>query len=131
LANVVTNTGGGYHAAGGSFGCSLELRRTQFSNFSGSFSGAHTGVRLSGEYTFGNVFTAVDVEEVTVGLATRGETSGNSFIGGTLVADQMFDCTDAQSRRTVVDNAHFATNRPDGQIVLGNTTGVILRDCGS
>ncbi len=84
---VTTNTGGARVA-----GTSLRMRYSAFSRYFGSFSGAGVGVLVDGTFSFSNVFTAINVEEVDVGVRFAGSSNSNNvFTGGTIVANTVLD----------------------------------------
>ena len=92
---VTTNTGGGLTppaVGGASAGVSLELRTASFSRFMGSFSGAETGIHITGGFNFSNVFEAVDVEVVNRAVVIdSANASRNTFVGGQFVGLTLFD----------------------------------------
>lgn len=124
--NVTTNTGGGLSppAVGGtSAGVSLQLRRSQFSRFSGSFSSAETCIDLTGDFSFGNVFTNPDAEVCNRALVIEtGSAARNTFVGGTYVAATLFDFS-AGAQNTLINPN---TGQYTGGAVTGGTTGMIL-----
>ena len=81
--NVTTNTGGGSTNNSG-LGVSLEIKYAAFSRFMGSFSSAATGLHLTTGYVFGNVFEAMDIENVNTGIVIDSVNAArNTFLGGT------------------------------------------------
>lgn len=66
-------------------GTSLLLRQASFNHFTGSYGGVGgVAVRLADSFNTGNVFTALDMENVATCVVSESPYSlGNTFIGGT------------------------------------------------
>ncbi|WP_398471779.1 hypothetical protein [Tardiphaga sp.] len=84
LNNVTTSAGctddHGHCPVGGD---SLLLRRAQFSQFSGSFSGGKNGIALRDSYSFGNSIISPDIEVVYNGIyQDSAYANANSVYGG-------------------------------------------------
>ncbi|MEX3691896.1 hypothetical protein AB3X91_09140 [Paraburkholderia sp. BR14263] len=78
-ARLVANCGGV------GTGDALRLCRTQFGFFRGSYGNAANCVRLTGSYTLGNKFDALDLEMATCAITIDSATAvHNSFEGGTI-----------------------------------------------
>lgn len=81
--NLVANTGGA--------GTALKLRQALFNNFFGSYSTGSKGIHYVDGYAYGNVFHAVDIENILGGAAGGPVVSDivtaskQTFIGGTFV----------------------------------------------
>lgn len=76
--NVVANCGGS-----SSGGDAIRCRQLQFCTLTGSAGNATNALRMTGGYSFGNVITALDMEEVAYCLAIDVATAArNTFIGG-------------------------------------------------
>ena len=70
--------------AGNNYGKALNCRQVEFCNFaSGSYGNASYGVAFNDGFSFGNVFSATDIENINVGIYNGSADSGrNTFIGG-------------------------------------------------
>ena len=78
-AEMVVNTGGA--------GTAIKCRQVAFNNFFGSYSTAAIGIHLIDGYTFGDVWHAVDVENI-IGAPVQSDVvtaSQQLFVGGTVV----------------------------------------------
>ena len=101
---VTTNTGGARVA-----GTSLRMRYSAFCRYFGSFSGAGVGVLVDGTFSFSNVFTAINVEEVDVGVRFAGSSNSNNlFTGGTIVANQVLEFQVGSGANNTMLNVNFA-----------------------
>jgi len=71
------------NGSGTNYGYGLTCNQVEFCNFaSGSYGNASYGIRFLG-YTYGNVFSAVDVENINIGIYNGSANAGrNTFIGG-------------------------------------------------
>lgn len=93
-------------------GSSLVLRQAQFNLFTGSFSTADNGVYFTDAYNFGNVFAAVDIENVDLCVKNDSANTGiNLFKGGTFVYNNHLASNSSGSNFIVFDAFN---NGPNG-----------------
>lgn len=117
---LVANTSGA--------GTSLLLRQASFNHFTGSYGGVGgVAIRLSAGFNDGNVFTALDMENVaTCVISDSKHNLGNTFIGGTWSYTRN-GVVSTSGRRLVIINPQLNLPKP-GTVsgFLGAAVGVIV-----
>jgi hypothetical protein len=117
---LVANTAGA--------GTSLLLRQASFNHFTGSYGGVGgVAVRLADGFNDGNVFTALDMENVaTCVVSTSPRNFGNTFVGGTWSYTRN-GVVSTSGRRLVIINPHL-NPPPPGKLsgFLGAAVGVVV-----
>ncbi len=117
---LVANTAGA--------GTSLLLRQASFNHFTGSYGGVGgVAVRLSAGFNDGNVFTALDMENVaTCVVSESSHNLGNTFVGGTWSYTRN-GVVSTSGRRLVIINPQLNLP-PPGKAAgfLGAAVGVIV-----
>jgi hypothetical protein len=125
---VTTNTGGTRVA-----GISLKLTRVAFCRFFGSFSGADVGLQVDGTFSFANVFSGLNIEEVNLAVRFAGSSnSRNTFIGGTFVANTCIDFQSGSGDQNLMLNPNLAPyaggaifSAVQGVSIVGNASAAI------
>lgn len=109
-------------------GTSLLLRQASFNHFTGSYGGVGgVAVRLSAGFNAGNVFTALDMENVaTCVVSDSANNLGNTFVGGTWSYTRN-GVVSTSGRRLVIINPQL-NPPPPGKVTgfLGAAVGVIV-----
>lgn len=94
-------------------GTSLRLRQAKFNHFTGSYGGpGGTSVHLTAGFNGGNVFSALDMENVAVCVRSDNpQSQANTFIGGTWNYSK-FGVVSTAGRRLVVINPEVNPSPP-------------------
>lgn len=124
--NFVSNcgkSGNPLYGNTGGYGIPCHLRQAQFNTISGSMGNGRTGLLMNDGYVYGNTFMGnFDIEEVYYGIEISGEhVTRNSFLGGTIVAQQSFAAS-LGGNNIIMPSVNIA---PYSGGSVGATTGLI------
>ena len=87
-------------------GSSLVIRRWAFCEAQLVAGNNKVGVDIQGNYSYGNKFKTIDIEEVSLGLLLSGDSlTKNSFDNGTIVANICVKSTATNSHTNVIQDA--------------------------
>lgn len=125
FVDIVCNSGGtgrpGQPSTPG-YGTAVQMRQCAFNHFILAAGNAKTALHITGGYTYGNTFTAMDIEEVDTAIKIDSvNASRNTFINGTIVAVNVFNCTAGQAN--VFQNPNISLYAGGAEVVAA--TGLI------
>lgn len=100
----------------------IQLRWSQFNTFFGSYSGALVGIHFYDQYSYANVFIALDVENISDdGYAVAFDsdhTYQNLFVGGQFVAKNFVRATSA-GQNNIFDTPNLTGNITPTTVLTG------------
>lgn len=109
---------------GANYGTALRMRQASFNHFSStSFGNASRGIMMQDGYSYGNVFTANDTENVNIGIDVSSPNAvRNSFHGGqySLFTDVLVNCPYNDVMRVKMDTCNIQVN-PGARYTSGDT----------
>jgi hypothetical protein len=115
-------------------GDALRIGQCAFNIFKGSYSIANNGVNFAAGYSYGNEFSAVDIEDVLYGIAVGSDasnTGANYFSGGTVVFNLgMVNQTTTHGYNSLIfDGTNYAPNLENAPIIAPGSiaTGIVFR----